>query len=365
VGIQTIGTTDPVSLLNTAKNNSSDFGAISMLKIHRNLGSANYVPSGAYPSGITGPYINNYPNGLEITSFRSSEASMTKGQNKSVALAVGSTHLMEASGGLRTTCPATGFYVSDTGEQVAIGSTIDNAVGLSVTAPVATANSAITAYGDVNITGGNLSVTGSVYVDSTVEILFNQTGSTGNHSFFGFDGDNIRLSGSGGTEISYIDVNQDAVYLNSASAKGSTLLEVSSGGVQISGTSGGGGLTVEDNVKILNQDLYSIFSMNVSPGGSYNLTSLSGGNGAQTWLGPLDTDIIFNVLLTTGSGDARCDIEDSSVAGGFYVIGCLNGYFTSFSAIIPAGRRFKSSGYSSSSNPSFATFSFRIQKFGR
>ena len=161
VGVQTIGTTDPVSLLQTDKTATGDFGAVSMLKIHRNLGSATYVPSGSFPTGLTGTYPNNYANGLEITSFKSVPAFPSKGnENKSVALAIGATNLTSRSGGLRTTCPATGFYVSDTGEQVAIGSTIDSTVGLSVTAPSVSLNSAIIAYGDVNVTGGNLNVTG-------------------------------------------------------------------------------------------------------------------------------------------------------------------------------------------------------------
>ena len=221
VGVQTIGTTDPVSLLERNKSSSSQFGAVSMLKIHRNLGNSVYVPpSSAYWQGITGEYPFNYPNGLEITSFKSQAAVPGKGnENRSVALAIGATIYTAAEDNERTTCPATGFYVSDTGENVAIGTTIDNDAVLAVSGAAAISN-AILAYGDVqvtggnlNLTGGNLNVSGSVYVNPTTEIVFNKS-SGGGSSYFQFTATNMILQGAKGAGVSSsLEVNQYGVFI--------------------------------------------------------------------------------------------------------------------------------------------------------
>jgi hypothetical protein len=159
-GVQTIGTTDPSSAFSLGKGTSSPVGSVSMLKIHRNLGG-NSVTSG------TGTYItstasanNDYPNGLEITSYRPRTFGAAKGSpNYSVALAVGAITSVAGSTGAKLLANTTGFFVSDTGENIAIGSTIDANTALNVSG--AGGNSAIKAKGAVEITG-NVGVTGNV-----------------------------------------------------------------------------------------------------------------------------------------------------------------------------------------------------------
>jgi len=180
-GIQTIGTNNPLSLLNVSgANTTGSFGANSLLKISRNLYSST-APSGLNTIA-TGLYPNNYPNGLEITSYKSVGTGVVSPANSSVAIAVGATNkLYITSSSLPVAANATGFYVSDTGERVSIGQYIENtaALGVSGGGP-STAFYAIKAKGDVGITGdlevvGNVGITGDVDINNTRYLRVNGT----------------------------------------------------------------------------------------------------------------------------------------------------------------------------------------------
>ena len=355
LGVQTIGTTDPVSLLETTKNNNSNFGAVSMLKIHRNLGSTDYVPSVSYPTGITGTQINNWPNGLEITSFKSTFVAATKGANSSVALAIGATHLTSVKGGFRNPCPATGFYVSDTGENVAIGTTIDPTIALSVSGSAAIPT-AITAYGDVNVTGGNLNVTGgNLNVTGTMRIESQSSPSQytlTQNTPFGFQVTNpsSSLSVLNGGFQAITNVSGDEMVLTF----GSSGFQFHNDGVP------GGKFVVRSNTNIVEENLLY----------SWDVTSLSDPDrwvsnfsGTTTlgvnYLGPLDTDVmVYGYSHTKGSSPAALFLLES--------IGTLcrfNGFANSFSAIVPAGVRFAIN--IGDGGGSICDFAFRIQKFGK
>jgi len=152
-GSQTIGGTNALSMFNVGGQNlSQSIGGNSLLKINRNLYTATRSTPGikGSPPSIfaTGDYPGNYPNGLEITSIKSPYVTASV-KNKSVAIAVGATDSI--SNGLLTLPLITngdGFFVSDTGNNVAIGKTIDDNAALSI--QNAMAGSAIDAYGDVN-----------------------------------------------------------------------------------------------------------------------------------------------------------------------------------------------------------------------
>ena len=170
-GVQTIGTTDPSSAFALNKGTSSPVGAVSMLKIHRNLGGSS-VTSGTGTYITSGTSANaDYPNGLEITSYRPRTFGVGKGsENYSVALAVGAVTSVAGSTGAKLLASATGFFVSDTGENVAIGSSIDLNTALNVSG--AGADYSIKAKGAVGVTGnvgivGNISATGDLTVTDT------------------------------------------------------------------------------------------------------------------------------------------------------------------------------------------------------
>ena len=178
-GVQTIGTSDPfTSLISTSSSGPSqdlDFGNYSMLKIHRNLHEFTYsdppfsIGSIQYAGGY---YPFNYSNGLEITSYVGSSGAPISGSkgypaNRSVAIAVAASDQITVKGGKggQQALPATGFYVSDTGTNVGIGSiplygdsTLYVSQDLNPTA--------IKTDGNVEITG-DLSVTGDVSIIST------------------------------------------------------------------------------------------------------------------------------------------------------------------------------------------------------
>jgi len=178
-GVQTIGTSDPNSLFTSGVNQSSQVSGVSMLKIHRNLamgtttsGTGTYAGSA---KGIT-PIGNDYPNGIEITSYIPNSFGLTTTGNRSVALAVGAATSIASSTGAKLYANTTGFFVSDTGENVAIGSAIDLTTALNVSG--ASSDSAIKAKGAVAITGnvgvtgdldvvGNISATGDLTVTGT------------------------------------------------------------------------------------------------------------------------------------------------------------------------------------------------------
>ena len=163
-GVQTIGTLDPNSLFTSGINQSSQVSAVSMLKIHRNLAStATTSGTGTYAGSAKGltPLGNDYPNGLEITSYIPNTFGLTTTGNKSVALAVGAATNIASATGAKLYANTTGFFVSDTGENVAIGSAIDVTTALNVSG--ASGDFSIKAKGAVSVTG-NISATGDVGV---------------------------------------------------------------------------------------------------------------------------------------------------------------------------------------------------------
>ena len=188
-GTQTIGTTDPISAFNRPTSPSVIAGSNSMIKIHRNLFSGTSIEGfkGSSTLNATGYSINNYPNGLEITSYKPAITSTNPSSPaSSVALAIGTTSILNAietvtffdeDTGRTTTqidtyfpsVAPTGFFVSDDGRNVGVGQYIDTttAIGVSATAP----GFAIKAKGNVGVTGtvgviGNIRTSGIVRADS-------------------------------------------------------------------------------------------------------------------------------------------------------------------------------------------------------
>jgi hypothetical protein len=158
-GITTVGTNYPWSLFNSGSTNTdSSVGNLSMLKIHRNLYSSSLFPIGqTIASGLT---IDNYPNGLEITSYRSQnpKGASGPGRNQSVAIAVGATSLITDSGNPGTAAP-TGFFVSDTGQSVGIGDTPNSFYGLNVS------GAGVPVVGSGNFNKGAANFRGKVFIN--------------------------------------------------------------------------------------------------------------------------------------------------------------------------------------------------------
>ena len=161
-GVQTIGTSNPTSLFNMSAISATGSGKLvggnSLLKISRNL----YSTTSSFGKGTiaAGFSINNYPNGLEITSYIPAFSSSGTGANKSVAIAVGATNVISPA----TVANTTGFFVSDTGQNISIGQYIDDTAAIGVSG--AGSDYAIKAKGDVGVTGdleviGNISTTGT------------------------------------------------------------------------------------------------------------------------------------------------------------------------------------------------------------
>jgi len=154
-GVQTIGTNDPVSLFNMGSTGTNaQFGGNSLLKISRNLYSTTQIKGIAL--NAAGFSVNNYPNGLEITSYVPLAASTGPSANRSVAIAVG------AKVQINGTTPAspTGFFVSDKGENISVGQYIDYTAAIGVSG--AGTDSAISAKGNINGIGDlNISGTGT------------------------------------------------------------------------------------------------------------------------------------------------------------------------------------------------------------
>ena len=360
VGVQTIGTTDPVSLLGGAKSSTGQFGAISMLKIHRNLGNSVYVPpSSAYWQGITGAYPFNYPNGLEITSFKSQAAVPGKGnENKSVALAIGATKYTAAEDNERVTCPATGFYVSDTGENVAIGTTIDNDAVLAVSGAAAISN-AILAYGDVNVTGGNLNVT-----NGDVNVTGGDLNVTGSISF------NIdqafNSTAEGPTGYTLFRQRSNDIYLYSAQSKGATTIinstYISSNGLNMFNNQN---ITLAGPLKMIRDSLAFNCSVTGMPNSVRYLSSFSSGSyttnttSSITYLGPYQRDVIIYGMTSSGTSPSTDIYVEDIDASNFYILGRANGGGNSWTAIVPADCQFyillEGTG----------NYSFRVCEFGR
>lgn len=150
-GVQTIGSNNPLSEFNpTGINQSSTIGGNSNLKIFRNLYSLATGVKGS-PLLAQGLSVNNYPNGLEISSFIPLIPSTGANANRSVAIAVGASHIIKNSFNNSSPFTATGFFVSDTGENVAIGQYLDLTAALGVSG--AGTDLAIRAKGAVEING--------------------------------------------------------------------------------------------------------------------------------------------------------------------------------------------------------------------
>jgi hypothetical protein len=156
-GVQTIGTTSPASLFNLgAINSNKPIAGNSLLKVSRNLYSAT-VPlgKGLNAAGYT---VNNYPNGIEVTSYLPSSPSTGPSANDSVAIAVGAATYL--NGGLTGNAPATGFFVSNSGQNIAIGQSINYSAAIGVSG--AGSDAAISAKGAINGIGDlNISASGT------------------------------------------------------------------------------------------------------------------------------------------------------------------------------------------------------------
>lgn len=153
-GVQTIGSNNPLSLFNQgATGTNMLISGNSLLKISRNL----YSTTNPFPfplgkgSQAVGPSINNYPNGLEITSYIPQIVSASTNANRSVAIAVGATHVITPSTPPPANANTTGFFVSDTGQNIAIGQYIDDTAAIGVSG--AGADYAIKAKGNIEVTG--------------------------------------------------------------------------------------------------------------------------------------------------------------------------------------------------------------------
>lgn len=203
-GTQTIGSYGPDALV---RNDSSSLflgftgffqpvGAFpvsdySMQKIHRNLyETASTTPKGGTTSAnnTQSPLLQNYPNGLEITSYINPGISNFNGytgtstdQRASFAIVVGTTDNITTNFGSDTSyANTTGFMVSDTGTNVSIGTTPNLLAALSVDAagspyPLGSANIALAIAGNSQFSGdldliGNAEITGDVNITGNTEI---------------------------------------------------------------------------------------------------------------------------------------------------------------------------------------------------
>ena len=192
-GIQTIGTDTPETLISdsqvdynggTKGGTTRPSGPYSMLKIHRDLyTSSQSATKGTYATGGDS-LTSSYPNGIEITSYVTESGLASAIANPAdrrtpSAIVVGATNLLSTFLG-PVYAPATGFFVSDTGNHVGIGKhwNFDSALTVDVTnAPgfgVATTK-AINATGDVDIVGdlgviGDVDIVGDLGVTGDIDI---------------------------------------------------------------------------------------------------------------------------------------------------------------------------------------------------
>lgn len=187
-GIQTIGTETKETLIsdNTVVYDGSlgftrPSGPYSMLKIHRSLHTSSqsvYNPKfGTTTTYATGgdSLTSSYPNGIEITSYVTESGLASAIANPAdrrtpSAIVIGATNILSSSFGSGY-APATGFFVSDTGNHVGIGKhwNFNSALTIDVTSAPGfgvTTDKAINATGDVDIVG-DLGVTGDINIKST------------------------------------------------------------------------------------------------------------------------------------------------------------------------------------------------------
>lgn len=238
-GTQTIGSYGPDALV---RNDSStmllgikSFGAFpsppvfaysypvsdySMQKIHRNL----YETASTSKLGTTSadntqsPNIQNYPNGLEITSYINSDfqnwtgfsGTPTLDQRTSFAIVVGTTDNISTNFGSDASyANTTGFMVSDTGTNVSIGAQPNLLTSLTIDAsnnPYVSGGGiqamSIAGYCDFN---GDMDVIGDVEITGDVDIIGNTE----------ITGGNLKV-GTPGTPIDSMIVGRIQVNVNGA-----------------------------------------------------------------------------------------------------------------------------------------------------
>ena len=198
-GIQTIGTNSPETLISstsvpidgyTVSGLSKPGGPYSMLKIHRSLHTGSGQTGPTFPIFATGgnSLKSSYPNGIEITSYvtdlgAANSPNIPVGfERTSSAIVVGATTRLTNIFGLPSYAPATGFFVSDTGNHVGIGKhwNFDSALTVDVTSArggqYVSTTKAINATGDVDIVGdlgvtGDVDIVGDLGVTGDVKIL--------------------------------------------------------------------------------------------------------------------------------------------------------------------------------------------------
>jgi hypothetical protein len=159
-GIQTIGTDDPLSAFSVSSSTTGALvGNYSLLKIHRNL--AQNAASSAKGILADGDYPNSYPNGLEITSYKRATNTGLANVNGSVAIAVASANFLYNPLGAKQPTPTTGFFVSDDGKQVAIGTQLNTANALQVNGSVGITG-ATNIQGDTSVSGNLIIGDGSI-----------------------------------------------------------------------------------------------------------------------------------------------------------------------------------------------------------
>lgn len=170
-GVQTIGTNNPASAFNVgAINQNKTIGGNSKLKIFRDLyttiAKGGFVnPDYRYASGNS---VDNYPNGLEITSFIPETPATGANANDSVAIAVGASHVVKNNAGASASFSGTGFFVSNTGQNIAVGQPINYSAAIGVSG--AGSDYAIVALGNVGI-AGNTYIVGDVGVTGDINII--------------------------------------------------------------------------------------------------------------------------------------------------------------------------------------------------
>ena len=214
-GFQTIGSSEVYSNMNPfGINQSSNFGGNSMLKITRNLFTSTLSSGGS--TVTNGAPVNNYANGLEITSFRSSgSAKGSPISNNSVAIAVGSSNIIRNSSNNPVAFNPTGFFVSDTGENIAIGQSIDDTAAIGVSG--AGSDYAIKAKGNIGVTGSVYANLGSESSPSFASNSFQNTG--------------IYFRGSAGQEIAFSHLGSDSLILWKNGTTATELIFLNGGGI--------------------------------------------------------------------------------------------------------------------------------------
>jgi hypothetical protein len=204
-GVQTVGDTNPISMFNVgATGSGASVGGNSLIKIARRLYT---TTSGSTPLGFR---TNNYPNGLEITSYVSSTNTASPGANRSVAIAVGA----KASISTSVTANTTGFFVSDTGENISIGQYIDATAAIGVSG--AGSDLAIKAKGGVDVTG-NITASATGTFNTSINSPVGNISTNLNVGSFGTPTGILTLNGT--SSIKKISTGHCFFYFNASSSQ--------------------------------------------------------------------------------------------------------------------------------------------------